>query len=78
MTSQLDDFYDYYTDSLDGEHYKAHQGTLEVEVQQNYYQMFNKYKDAMLIVSFVVAILVVIKCLKRCIKQRRDKGELKV
>lgn len=44
-------------------------------MQQKYHQMFNKYKDAMLIISFVVAILVVIKCLKRIVKRARDKSE---
>lgn len=70
MSAHSDDFYDFYSDT----EIKVDDKTL-IKVKEN--QAINSYMHALLIIFLVILVFVAVKCLKRCIKSRQEKGELK-
>lgn len=69
MTSQLEDFYDFYDDEtteLSGDKKK-----LFFEIREKHSEILRSYLHSLLIVSLVIAILLLIKILSRCIKRKK-------
>lgn len=73
MSSQLEDFYDFYTESPEKEIYEDLLRFPDVhEINNN---RRNQMLHVLLMILIVIVTLFVIECLKRFIKSRREKCE---
>lgn len=76
MSSQLEDFYDFYTESSEKEVYEDLLRFHDVHEKNNNHR--NQMLHVLLMILIVIVTLLVIECLKRFIKSRRQKCEQKV
>lgn len=71
MSAHSDDFYDFYSDT----ELNVVADKKLIKVKEN--QAISSYMHALLIIFLVILVFVAVKCLKRCIKSRQEKGDLK-
>lgn len=66
MTSQVDEWHDFYQDSSEENDEKFLDGQLK---------RWNKLKHAVLVIFIVIITLLFIKCMKRWIRKKNEKSE---